>query len=74
MERRGRFRILVFLQALAILAPGATALSRENLYPYTIPGTKTLQTDSNGQLLPSETKLKTPIVFFDRIYENLFVS
>ena len=59
---------------LALIAPFAVALNKNDLYPYSIPGTSILQTDPNGLLLSAETILKTPIAFYDQIFNSIFVS
>lgn len=71
MENNQKF-IFSFL-ALFFL-PTVISLSKESLYPYTGPGSQYLQTDSNGQLVSIEVQLKTPIAFYDKIYNNIFVS
>lgn len=52
--------------ATLVIAPFAVALNKNDLYPYSIPGTSILQTDPNGLLLSAETILKTPIAFYDQ--------
>ncbi|XP_012343370.1 nidogen isoform X2 [Apis florea] len=59
---------------LALVAPFALALNKNDLYPYSIPGTSILQTDPNGLLLSAETILKTPIAFYDQIFNSIFVN
>lgn len=66
---------LLALIALAlIVAPFAAALSRNDLYQYTGPGSSALETDPNGMLMSAEAALKTPIAFYDKIYNSIFVS
>lgn len=59
---------------LALIAPFTAALSKNDLYQYTGPSASTLQTDSNGMLMSAEATLKTPIVFYDKVYNSIFVS
>ncbi|XP_076672085.1 nidogen isoform X2 [Andrena cerasifolii] len=73
MTRRARFSVL-WLAAVAMLAPFAGAISKNDLYPYAVPGAGTLQTDVNGLLLSAETNLRTPITFYDKIYNAIFVN
>ncbi|XP_071641916.1 nidogen isoform X3 [Temnothorax longispinosus] len=58
---------------LALIAPFTVALSKRDLYQYTGPGSNTLETD-NGMLISAEVLLKTPIVFYDKIYNSIFVN
>lgn len=60
--------------ATLVIAPFAVALNKNDLYPYSIPGTSILQTDPNGLLLSAETILKTPIAFYDQIFNSIFVN
>ncbi|XP_017878833.1 nidogen-1 isoform X2 [Ceratina calcarata] len=62
------------LLALALIAPLTAALNRNDLYPYSTPGTSILETGENGLLLSAEAIVKTPIVFFNRPYTNIFVN
>jgi hypothetical protein len=62
------------LIALALIAPYTAALSRNDLYHYTGPGASALESDPNGMLMSAEVALKTPIAFYDRIYNSIFVS
>ncbi|XP_031368253.1 nidogen isoform X4 [Apis dorsata] len=59
---------------LALIAPFAVALNKNDLYPYSIPGTSILQTDPNGLLLSAEAILKTPIAFYDQAFNSIFVN
>ncbi|XP_015113339.1 nidogen-2 isoform X5 [Diachasma alloeum] len=65
-------------QALLLLAflifPSALGLSKDGLYPYTGGGAETLQVDQNGQLTSAEVQLKTPINFYDKVYNSIFVN
>ncbi|XP_034945839.1 nidogen isoform X2 [Chelonus insularis] len=63
----------VFILALVIFTP-VFALTKDNLYPYTGSTSRYLQTDPNGQLLSAEVQLKTPISFYDKIYESIYVN
>ncbi|XP_060821543.1 nidogen-like isoform X2 [Bombus pascuorum] len=79
MTRRARplnvSRLAVVLALVgAILAPFAAALNKNDLYPYTTPGSSILQSDVNGLLLSAETILKTPIAFYDKIFNSIFVN
>ena len=79
MTRRARplsvSRLAVVLALVgALLAPFAAALNKNDLYPYTTPGSSILQSDVNGLLLSAETILKTPIAFYDKIFNSIFVS
>lgn len=66
---------LLALIALApIVAPFAAALSKNDLYQYEGPGSSALETDPNGMLMSAEAALKTPIAFYDKIYNSIFVS
>lgn len=58
--------------ALALIAPFTAALSKKDLYQYV--GSSVLETDSNRMLISAEAILKTPIVFYDKIYNSIFVS
>ncbi|XP_076766279.1 nidogen [Xylocopa sonorina] len=60
--------------ALALLAPFAAALHKNELYPYLTPGVSILQTDPNGWLMSAEATLKTPIVFYDQTFNSIFVN
>lgn len=60
--------------ALALIAPFTAALSKRDLYQYVGPGSNVLENDSNRMLISAEAPLKTPIVFFDKIYNSIFVS
>lgn len=75
---RGAARWSVLLGSLALvlalIAPFTVALSKRDLYQYTGPGSNVLQTDNNGMLISAEVFLKTPIVFYDKIYNSIFVS
>jgi len=62
------------LIALALIAPYTAALSRNDLYHYTGPGASALESDPNGMLMSAEATLKTPVAFYDRIYNSIFVS
>ncbi|XP_011351557.1 nidogen-2 isoform X2 [Ooceraea biroi] len=62
------------LIALAVIAPYTAALSRNDLYHYTGQGASTLESGPNGMLMSAETALKTPIAFYDRIYNSIFVN
>lgn len=73
MTRAARITVL-WLATVALLGPFAAALSKTDLYPYATPGSSILQPDVNGLLLSAETILKTPIAFYDRIYNSIFVS
>ncbi|XP_033230470.1 nidogen-like isoform X2 [Belonocnema kinseyi] len=66
-----RFRAL--LGALVVFAPLTLALSKNDLYPYAT-GSNTLTIDPSGQLVSSEAILKTPIVFYDKVYNAIFVN
>jgi len=57
--------------ALALIAPFTIALSKKDLYQ--IKGSNVLKID-NGMLMSAEVFLKTPIVFYDKIYNSIFVS
>lgn len=59
---------------LALIAPFTVALSKRDLYQYTGPGSNVLESDNNGMLISAEAFLKTPIVFYDKIYNSIFVS
>ncbi|XP_025991116.1 nidogen isoform X2 [Solenopsis invicta] len=60
--------------ALALIAPFTAALSKRDLYQYVGPGSNVLENDSNRMLISAEAPLKTPIVFFDKIYNSIFVN
>ncbi|KAK9309648.1 hypothetical protein QLX08_000853 [Tetragonisca angustula] len=68
------WQALALTLVLAILAPFAAALSKNDLYPYATPGSSILQSDVNGFLLSAETILKTPIAFYDKIFNSIFVN
>lgn len=67
-------RILIVLYLAIFIVPIVLSLSKESLYPHTGAGSQYLQTDSNGQLISIEVKLKTPIAFYDKSYNSIFVS
>lgn len=71
MENNQKF---IFSILALFFLPTVISLSKENLYPYTGPGSQYLQTDSNGQFVSIEVQLKTPISFYDKIYNNIFVN
>ncbi|KAG7213656.1 hypothetical protein KM043_002901 [Ampulex compressa] len=62
------------LALLALITPFAATLSRNDLYPYTGPGSSVLETDVNGLLVSAEAILKTPVVFYDKIYHSIFIN
>ncbi|XP_043521390.1 nidogen isoform X4 [Frieseomelitta varia] len=68
------WQALALTLVLAILAPFAAALNKNDLYPYATPGSSILQSDVNGYLLSAETILKTPIAFYDKIFNSIFVN
>lgn len=75
---RGTVRWSILLGSLALvlalIAPFTVALSTRDLYQYAGPGSNVLETDNNGMLISAEAILKTPIVFYDKIYNSIFVS
>ncbi|XP_018315633.1 nidogen-2 isoform X3 [Mycetomoellerius zeteki] len=75
---RGATRWSVLLGSLALvlalIAPFTVALSKRDLYQHTGQGSNVLETDSNGMLLSAEAILKTPIVFYDKIYNSIFIN
>ncbi|XP_070160368.1 nidogen isoform X1 [Polyergus mexicanus] len=72
---RGAVRWSVLLGlALALIAPYTTALSKNDLYQYAAPGSLVLESDPNRMLISAEAILKTPIVFYDKIYNSIFVN
>ncbi|XP_072765184.1 nidogen isoform X3 [Anoplolepis gracilipes] len=72
---RGAVRWSVLLGlALVLIAPYTAALSKNDLYQYTGPGALALESDPNRMLISAETILKTPIVFYDKIYNSIFVN
>ncbi|XP_076380704.1 nidogen isoform X1 [Megalopta genalis] len=74
MTRRARSSVLRLVAVVALLAPFAAAISKNDFYPYGTPGSSNLQTDANGMLLSAETTLKTPIAFYDKTYSSIFVN
>ncbi|XP_076174255.1 nidogen isoform X2 [Ptiloglossa arizonensis] len=74
MTRRARFSVLRLAAVVALLAACVAALAKTDMYPYAIPGTSMLETDTNGLLLSAEIKLKTPIAFYDKIYNAIYVN
>lgn len=74
MTRRARFNVLRLVAVVALLAPFAAAITKNDLYPYATPGSSILETDANGMLTSAEITLKTPIAFYDKIYNMIFVS
>ena len=72
MVHSARFRAL--LAALVVFAPLTVALTKNDLYPYATPGFNALKVDPSGQLVSIEAILKTPIVFYDKVYNTIFVS
>jgi len=73
MARGVRWSVLLGL-ALALIAPYTAALSKNGLYPYVDPGSLVLESDPNRMLISAEAILKTPIAFYDKIYNSIFVS
>nr|XP_012216142.1 PREDICTED: nidogen-2 isoform X2 [Linepithema humile] len=75
---RGAARCSALLGPLALvlvlIAPFTAALTKNDLYQYTGPGASVLETDQNGMLTSAEAILKTPIVFYDKIYNSIFVN
>ncbi|XP_018362024.1 PREDICTED: nidogen-2 isoform X2 [Trachymyrmex cornetzi] len=75
---RGATRWSVLLGSLALvlalIAPFTVALSKRDLYQHTGPGSNVLETDNNGMLLSAEAILNTPIVFYDKIYNSIFIN
>ncbi|XP_050461827.1 nidogen isoform X2 [Cataglyphis hispanica] len=72
---RGAVRWSVLLGlALALIAPYTAALSKNDLYQYAAPGSLVLESDPNRMLISAEAILKTPIVFYDKIYNSIFVN
>ncbi|XP_029175625.1 nidogen-2 isoform X4 [Nylanderia fulva] len=69
-----RWSVVLLGLALALIAPYTTALSKNDLYQYTGPGTLALESDSNRMLISAEANLKTPIIFYDKIYNSIFVN
>ncbi|XP_066603007.1 nidogen isoform X2 [Prorops nasuta] len=65
---------LLGLALVALLMPFVAAISKNDLYPYTGSNANILQPDANGILISSETTLKTPIAFYDNIYNKIFVN
>ncbi|XP_015172869.1 PREDICTED: nidogen-2 isoform X3 [Polistes dominula] len=59
---------------LFLFVPSYYALSKNDLYPYNVPGANALEYDANGILQSIEAILKTPIVFYDKVYNNIFVN
>ncbi|XP_076628478.1 nidogen isoform X5 [Colletes latitarsis] len=74
MTRRARFSVLWLAAVVALLVPFAAALSKSDLYPYATPGTSILQSNVNELLVSAEVTLKTPIAFYDKIYNYIFVN
>ncbi|KAL6434963.1 hypothetical protein ACFW04_005251 [Cataglyphis niger] len=68
-----RWSVLLGL-ALALIAPYTAALSKNDLYQYAAPGSLVLESDPNRMLISAEAILKTPIVFYDKIYNSIFVN
>ncbi|XP_017755219.1 PREDICTED: nidogen-2 isoform X2 [Eufriesea mexicana] len=65
---------LTLALVLVLFGPFNAALNKNDLYPYATPGSFILQTDVNGMLLSAETILKTPIAFYDKIFDSIFVN
>ncbi|XP_017793749.1 PREDICTED: nidogen-2 [Habropoda laboriosa] len=59
---------------LAVIAPFAAALTKNDLYPYATSGSSILQTDTSGLLVSAEVNLQTPIAFYDKIFKSIFVN
>ncbi|XP_057336518.1 nidogen-like isoform X1 [Microplitis mediator] len=74
MARYKLFKIIFIFLTIESLFKSTSALSRDNLYPYMDNNFQTLPTDSNGQLSSVQVELKTPIAFYDKIYNNIFVN
>ncbi|XP_051169856.1 nidogen isoform X3 [Leptopilina boulardi] len=72
MVDSARFRALI--GALVVFAPLTLALSKNDLYPYATPGANTLKNDPSGQLASIEAILKTPIIFYDNVFNSIFVN
>ncbi|XP_018054137.1 PREDICTED: nidogen-2 isoform X4 [Atta colombica] len=75
---RGATRWSVLLGSLAfvlaLIAPFTVALSKRDLYQHIGSDSNVLETDNNGMLLSAEAILKTPIVFYDKIYNSIFIN
>ncbi|XP_047349035.1 nidogen-like isoform X3 [Vespa velutina] len=75
MARDARFNDVSCLAlVIFLLVPSLHALSKNDLYPHNVPGTNILEYDTNGILQSVEAILKTPIVFYDKVYNNIFVN
>ncbi|XP_035725753.1 nidogen-like isoform X3 [Vespa mandarinia] len=75
MARDARFNDVSCLAlVILLLVPSLHALSKNDLYPHNVPGTNILEYDTNGILQSVEAILKTPIVFYDKVYNNIFVN
>ncbi|XP_012271445.1 nidogen-2 isoform X2 [Orussus abietinus] len=72
MARGASFFKIFFV--VGILASRSSALSKDEFYPYTFSGSASLEADPDGQLRSAETVLKTPVVFYDKVYNTLFVN
>ncbi|KAK2575184.1 hypothetical protein KPH14_003221 [Odynerus spinipes] len=67
--------LVLFLVGTTILiAPSSHALTKNELYPYDVPGASVLELDANGMLMSAEAILKTPIVFYDQVYNTIFIN
>lgn len=56
-----------------VILPPAFGITKESLYPYSGGGSQHLQSDNNG-IMSVEVQLKTPIAFYDKVYNSIFVS
>nr|XP_050849041.1 nidogen-like isoform X3 [Vespula vulgaris] len=75
MARDARFNDVSCLAlVIFLLVPSLHALSKNDLYPHNVPGANILEYDANGILQSAEAILKTPIVFYDKVYNNIFVN
>ncbi|CAK9821012.1 Ndg [Anthophora plagiata] len=75
MTRRARFlSVLWSALLLALFAPFAAALTKNDLYPYATSGSTFLQTDTDGSLISAEVILQTPIVFYDKTFKYIYVN
>lgn len=71
----GLARMVLLLALVAILGPFVVnALSKDDLYPYNGIGSSTLESNAEGQVASVEVRLKTPISFYENIYDTVYVS
>lgn len=66
--------LLLPLLMLMLAAPAALALPKDRLYRHELPTAQRLSPEPNGMVQSAELQLQTPVHFYDREYNSIFVS